>query len=116
VLILACASRAIDYTEMPPSRQPNMDSNSTIRRIIYHGRVQGVGFRATTEHIARPFAVTGYVRNLADGTVEMVASGAADEVARFLGKVSGQFGPNITRVEEVPAPQEWSGEGFIIRY
>ncbi len=93
-----------------------MNSNPTTRRVIYHGRVQGVGFRATTEHIARPFAVTGYVRNLADGTVEMVVAGAAEEVARLLAKVSGQFGPNITRVEETPAPQEFSGEGFTIRY
>ena len=51
------------------------------------GRVQGVGFRYQTEHVARSFDVTGYVRNLADGRVELMAEGDRDEVCRFLAAV-----------------------------
>jgi acylphosphatase len=52
-----------------------------IRRTIYYeGRVQGVGFRFTTRQIARNYDVTGYVRNLPDGRVELVVEGERDEV------------------------------------
>lgn len=43
--------------------------------VIFIGRVQGVGFRYTVDRIARYFAVTGYVKNLPDGNVEMEAEG-----------------------------------------
>ncbi|MBL8829940.1 MAG: acylphosphatase, partial [Planctomycetaceae bacterium] len=45
------------------------------RRVLFHGRVQGVGFRVTTRSIAQRFAVTGWVRNLPDGSVELLAEG-----------------------------------------
>jgi acylphosphatase len=56
----------------------------TARHVIYEGRVQGVGFRYSTRHIASGFDVTGWVRNLPDGRVEMLAAGAAAEVTDFL--------------------------------
>ena len=43
--------------------------------ILYEGRVQGVGFRYTTKSVANGFEVTGTVRNLTDGRVELVAEG-----------------------------------------
>jgi len=51
---------------------------------FYEGRVQGVGFRYTARRIAAGFDVAGFVRNLADGRVEIVASGDDDEVDGFL--------------------------------
>jgi acylphosphatase len=54
------------------------------KRVIYEGRVQGVGFRYTTKDLARGYDVTGKVRNLPDGTVELVVSGENAEVAEFL--------------------------------
>jgi acylphosphatase len=48
------------------------------------GQVQGVGFRYTTVTVAGRFAVTGYVRNLADGSVELAAEGPREEVSAFL--------------------------------
>ena len=54
------------------------------KRIIFEGRVQGVGFRYTTKDLARGYDVLGTVRNLSDGTVELVVAGEEDEVAEFL--------------------------------
>lgn len=52
--------------------------------VFYEGRVQGVGFRYTARRVAAGFDVSGYVRNLDDGRVELVASGDSEEVDGFL--------------------------------
>ena len=51
--------------------------------IFYSGRVQGVGFRYTVKILASGFEVTGIVRNLSDGRVEMVAEGRKEELEAF---------------------------------
>ena len=51
---------------------------------LYAGRVQGVGFRYTARTVALGFEVTGTVRNLDDGRVELVAEGAREELEGFL--------------------------------
>lgn len=56
----------------------------TGRHVFYEGRVQGVGFRWTTKNLARGYDVTGSVRNLHDGRVELLVSGEVDEVEAFL--------------------------------
>ncbi len=52
-------------------------------QIYYSGNVQGVGFRYTVTSVARGFEVTGTVRNLPDGRVELVAEGAKGELEAF---------------------------------
>jgi acylphosphatase len=52
--------------------------------VHYQGHVQGVGFRYTVKNLARGFDVSGTVRNLPDGRVEVLASGDAEEVEEFL--------------------------------
>jgi acylphosphatase len=52
-------------------------------KVIYSGRVQGVGFRYTTKMTARGFDVTGTVRNRSDGTVELIAEGERSELEAF---------------------------------
>lgn len=52
-------------------------------RILYSGRVQGVGFRYTCRQVALGYEVTGVVRNLDDGRVELVAEGDAGELNEF---------------------------------
>ena len=52
-------------------------------QVFYSGRVQGVGFRYSVRKVANEFEVTGSVRNLADGRVELVAEGSKDELDAF---------------------------------
>src|SRR5438552_1157467 len=52
-------------------------------RGLYSGRVQGVGFRYTVKTAASGFEVTGLVRNLRDGRVELMAEGLRDELEAF---------------------------------
>ena len=56
----------------------------TRKTIHFFGNVQGVGFRYTTRSIAGGFNVTGYVRNLRNGSVELVTEGETEEIERFL--------------------------------
>ena len=87
------------------------------RRLLYSGSVQGVGFRKTTLRLARGFAVGGFVRNLADGRVELVAEGEAAVVASFVGAVRERLGDSIRDVEGGPIPADApSFEGFTIRF
>jgi acylphosphatase len=51
--------------------------------VLYSGRVQGVGFRYTVKSLVPGFEVTGTIRNLSDGRVELLAEGAADELKAF---------------------------------
>lgn len=57
-------------------------------QVYYEGRVQGVGFRYTVRQLAKGFEVTGWVRNLPDGRVELQASGESDELTAFLEAIS----------------------------
>ena len=52
-------------------------------RIFYSGRVQGVGFRYTAKAVASGFEISGIVRNLSDGRVELIAEGARAELEAF---------------------------------
>lgn len=54
------------------------------RRITFSGHVQGVGFRATTRHIAESYGLTGWVRNEPDGGVTVEVQGGAPEIELFL--------------------------------
>jgi acylphosphatase len=58
------------------------------RRVIFEGRVQGVGFRYTTKDIAKGFEVCGTVKNLPEGTVEMEVMGEREEVEAFLKEIA----------------------------
>lgn len=58
------------------------------KRVIFQGRVQGVGFRYTTKDLARGFDVCGWVKNLPDGTVELQAMGEEDEVESFIKEIA----------------------------
>jgi acylphosphatase len=56
-------------------------------RVYFSGRVQGVGFRYTVREAARGYDVAGYVKNLPDGRVELVAEGDVTELEEFLKEI-----------------------------
>lgn len=93
-----------------------MPSETSQRRIIYSGRVQGVGFRMTARRIAGRYQVSGFVRNLPDGTVELVAAGPGDEVDRFLEAVANAMPGCIAGIDETALTEERPGQGFEIRH
>ena len=86
------------------------------REVFYQGMVQGVGFRYTARQAAARFAVTGYVQNLADGRVLLVAEGDAEEVERFLGSVRMKLGHYICEASESLAAATGEFERFDIRF
>jgi acylphosphatase len=73
------------------------DKPMTARHVHYSGKVQGVGFRATTAEIARDYPVTGWVKNLDDGRVELLAEGPEEAVEKFLEAVRKRWKDNITK-------------------
>ena len=77
------------------------------RQVLYSGHVQGVGFRYTTRSIARDYEVTGYVRNLPDGSVEVVAEGPVDQLDVFLEQVSDRLSGHIR--------SPWSAEPVVAK-
>lgn len=75
----------------------------TARHIVFTGRVQGVGFRFTAFSMANRHRLTGQVRNLADGAVEMIAQGTADDIDNCIRDIKEAFDDYIrdTEIEEV---------------
>jgi acylphosphatase len=63
--------------------------------IHFCGTVQGVGFRYTALSIARQLSLTGWVKNLSDGSVQAVVEGPREKIEEFLSSLKGQFGGYI---------------------
>ncbi len=86
-------------------------------RFRIYGRVQMVGFRYFTLRQAHALGVRGYVRNLADGSVEVIASGDSQVLTRFANRL--EEGPpysEIDRIEkEFLEPDSLSPSDFFIR-
>ena len=87
-----------------------------VRKFRFSGQVQGVGFRFTTRRHAEAVGVCGYVRNLSDGDVELVAAGKEVDIAALLKKIDASFGTNVTGVVEEPPPTEVDYAGFQILF
>ena len=86
------------------------------REVYYRGRVQGVGFRYTTQRIASRLAVTGYVKNLPDGRVLLVAEGQPDELDRLAATVRVELGHYIADVGQSVGPASGQFSGFDVRF
>lgn len=87
-----------------------------VKRYRVIGRVQGVGFRYFVWHEAESLGVDGWVRNCADGSVEALARGSADELDRFRRLL--EEGPRFSRVTSVSVVDGADGDvepGFEIR-
>jgi acylphosphatase len=85
--------------------------------VYYSGRVQGVGFRYTVREVACGYEVAGFVRNMADGRVELVAEGDEGELKAFTEGIRNAGLAGYIRHEEThwtPATGEFGG--FDIRF
>jgi acylphosphatase len=86
-------------------------------QVFFEGNVQGVGFRYSVRHIAKGFDVTGWVRNLRDGRVEMQVSGADGEVQAFLEAImQSELRAHIKKQDVTALADPPPMRGFEIRY
>jgi len=75
------------------------ETTTEARRFVVRGRVQGVGYRWFVEREAHILGVAGWVRNNADGSVEVVAQGTRDQLSGLRSRL--RQGPRAARVDDV---------------
>ena len=96
-----------EHSETQPSEQ------SRGYRVV--GRVQGVGFRQWTRRTAERLGLSGTVRNLADGSVEVMARGTPGALVELEGALKrGPMAARVERVEGLPETTDAPGDGFRI--
>ncbi len=89
----------------------------TARRFVVKGRVQGVGFRFFTVRAARRHDVSGWVRNLPDGSVEVQAQGTASSLESFREDLNrGPAGAAVHCLEEIEVAASGDAGGFDVRF
>lgn len=82
------------------------------RHMIFYGYVQGVGFRWKASHTARRLGISGWVRNLDDGSVEMEAEGTARDIDDLVEALENHSWGSVERIEvsELPLHGDYSFE------
>ena len=94
-----------------------MDGVTESIQVFYEGNVQGVGFRYSVRQIAKGFDVTGSVRNLRDGRVELLVTGEEDEVRAFVEAIGqSELRAHIKKHSEAPLADPPTFQGFEIRH
>ena len=83
--------------------------------VFFTGRVQGVGFRFTTLQVAREYDVSGYVKNLADGRVQLEVEGRTTEVDSFIISVEQRMHGYVRKTERSVDTRSPEFSGFTIR-
>ena len=84
--------------------------------VVISGRVQGVGFRYHTRQTGERLALTGWVRNCPDGTVEVEAEGPGDSVEDLLAWLrTGPAGAHVEAARTTDREAQ-GGAGFVVRY
>lgn len=86
------------------------------KHIIFSGRVQGVGFRFTAQRIALRCELTGYVKNLPNGSVEMLAQGHPDDVSDCLRDIGETFSGYIRDTQITDQPPDPTYNSFQITF
>ena len=90
--------------------------NKTQITANFRGKVQGVGFRYTVCQIAKPLTVTGYVKNLSDGSVELVAEGPQEVLSQLIDNICNEMGNNIQAHSVDSCPSTGKFTKFDIAY
>ena len=86
------------------------------QEVFYSGRVQGVGFRQSVYTLARKQDVQGYVQNLDNGKVRLVADGESKQVGYLLDSVKTIWANNISSIDRKDMPFHDQFSEFSIRY
>ena len=87
------------------------------KRVLYEGRVQGVGFRFSVRNFTTGYEVVGWVKNLIDGRVELEVQGEENEVDEFLEAVlDSHLRRHINRFVVHEIPVKSGVKGFEIRH
>jgi len=96
--------------------KPGLSSTERLRmQVLYSGRVQGVGFRYAVRTLAAGYEVTGAVRNLADGRVELTAEGKKKELEAFRESIhEAGLAANIRNEEAIWSDAVGGFKGFAI--
>ena len=89
--------------------------NNVRREVFFSGQVQGVGFRYTVMRLAANLEVTGHVRNLPDGRVQLIAEGASEEIDQLLDGIRDAMGGYIRDEETIEASATGEFRGFNVR-
>ena len=88
-----------------------------IRRHMYiSGDVQGVGFRYRANYAAKDLGLTGYVRNLYDGRVEVEVQGERELISRFLAEINAGRFVDIQDIDWTDIPIEEDERAFHVRH
>jgi len=88
----------------------------TAKHIVFSGEVQGIGFRYTANRIAGRYNVTGFVRNLPDGDVEMLIQGPEQDIANCIADIQDSFRGYIRDTQIDPAPPNPRYTNFRITF
>lgn len=102
LLILCQGALAAD--DKPVPKKEDYNGKPAARLVLYSGQVQSVGFRASTERIAKDYPVTGWVKNLQDGRVQLLLEGPTDAIDAFLRAVRTHWKDNIKKEEAQDQP------------
>ena len=84
--------------------------------VYYSGGAQGIGFRFTAERLAEELDITGWVSNLGDGRVELVAEANEDTLKYFLGQISNTFSRYIKNTDVSWEPATGEFKDFGVRF
>ena len=82
----------------------------------YSGRVQGIGFRLSAVRLAEGLGILGWVSNLGDGRVEVVAEAAEDTLKDFLSQISGIFSRYIQNIDVEWEPATGEFKDFGVKF
>lgn len=88
----------------------------TAKHVIFSGRVQGVGFRYTTRRVADRYNLTGWVKNLPNGTVEAFFQGTEAAIQACLDELNDCFSGYIRNTKITPQPPNPKYTGFEITF
>jgi acylphosphatase len=109
------ATHQEESSTSPLDHPPQIDAE--VRKTIhFSGRVQGVGFRYTARNIAQQYKVRGYVRNLADGRVELVMEGTEKETSDVVEALKRKMAGFVRNVNVQTDPPVGEFEDFGIRH